>query len=265
MDKKKSRNITAPRFICQSNLVLFNASLVDYNCYAVRPNKPCNETCAHLNAKVPDYKEFMALNMAKLIRECETIEYCNLVIDVTFDFAIERWQSSNQQLDSLTWRSHEYPRLNDMLIVCSLVMSSALIHFSGEPTPYFCTFSSSKLDNKRTDYFNWKLNHDLAPIKAYYLCESDPLDYKSLKLGTFDRAIVDCYGRLMTPNLCDDTTKTRDQLTELFKQAQRVSQFDLASRFMWTGTKRYNETHFHGEKWINTTQLDNCVWNRRRN
>ena len=177
MGRNKSRNITDPQFTCQSNFVLFNVSLVDYNCFAVRPNKSCDEACAHLNSKVPDYGEFMALNTTKLIRECEIIGFCNLVIDVTFDFATERWQSSNHQLDSLTWHSHEYPRLNDMLVICSLVMDSALINFRGEPTPYFCTFSSSALNtNKRTDYFNWKFNHDLAPVKAYYLCEWDPLD-----------------------------------------------------------------------------------------
>ena len=278
MDRKKLSNNTIPQFTCQDDVVIFNTSLVEFNCFVIQvktkqnQHNTCDEVCGDMNAKIPNYDEFIELNATKVIRGCSGV-FCNLIIEMNFDFATHQWQSNNQQLNSLTWRSHEYPRLNDLLVVCNLasyIQQPFGNDFSDEPTPHFCTLSSSALGyNNRTDYFNWEFNqYDLTPFDAFYFCEADPFDYKSLKLGTLEQALSDCDNLLMTPNLCDSDASAGDKLAQLVKEANRLSKFEwrFMSSFIWTGTKRYNETHFRGQKWINTTQLNNCVSrNRKRN
>ena len=206
------------------------------------------------------------MDETRLKRECQG-GFCNLEIDVNFNFVTHQWESNKQQLNSLTWRSYEYPQLNDLLIICNL-LPTLQMQFSSlsyvQPTPHFCTQSSPGMDINRTDYFNWEFTsrYGLKPLEAFFICETDPLDYKSLKLGTLDQAMVKC-GSLMTPHLCGSSSAV-DSLVQLLSDAHKLRKFEFPARFMWTGTKRYNATHFRGSRWITTAELKNCDWKTRR-
>ena len=263
MERDAAKNITVPQFTCDDDFVVFNRSLAAWNCFVVQQDDACSEACSSLDARLPNYSEFMALNATRVKRKCKS-GFCNLEIEANFNFATHLWESNNHELNNLTWRSHEYPLIDDLLVICNLLptlqrKSSAWSYV--QPTPYFCTKSTPQMDINRTDYFNWEFTYfDLKPLEALFLCKTDPFDYKSLKMGTFDQAMEKC-GSLMTPDLCDDPLAV-ETLVQLLTDAHRLRKF--AARFMWTGTKRFNETHFRGEEWISIGQLKKCVWKPRR-
>ena len=81
-------------------------------------------------------------------------------------------------------------------------------------------------------------------------------------MGTFEQAMAEC-GSLMTPNLCDDPSVV-DEFVQMLDDAHRLHRFKSTANFMWTGTKRYNETHFRGDSWTSNAKLKDCALKYRR-
>ena len=64
-------------------------------------------------------------------------------------------------------------------------------------------------------------------------------------MGTFDKASDECDNNLLTPDLCSsDGTSTAvvETLKALISEAERNGIEHL--KHVWTGMRRYNETHF---------------------
>ena len=99
----------------------------------------------------------------------------------------------------------------------------------------------------------------LTPLsKGYYVCAGDELT--SLKVGTLDDARSDCgESGLMTPDLCDENQSTSDTLIALVRDADRISNGLTTRReYMWTGTRRYNMTHYRSydlKRWVRLENL----------
>ena len=163
MDRKRRKNDTVPQFTCDKDFIVHNTSLLGTNCFVVQrtfPEDVCFDVCDNLRARLPNYSEFMALNATRVKGKCKG-GFCNLEIDANFNFATHKWQSNNQQLDGVTWRSRGFPILNDLLVICNLMpeiqyRSTAWVYV--QPTPYLCLMSSSRMDINRTDYFNWEFD-----------------------------------------------------------------------------------------------------------
>ena len=253
MNRNETKNATAPEFTCDSQFNVLNMTLVSFDCFVVLQDNidPCEKACRLKDSKPPNFDQLLTLNITRLKGACSGA-FCNLVVDINFNFALHQWQSNNKQLDNLTWHSFEYPRLNDLLVLCNFIP----VWFGSESTPNYCTRSSTLLEYNRTDFLNWQFAdieaHSWFRNHGFYFCQRDSLDYLNLKRGTFDDARVECDEKIMTPNMCDDPSLV-DLLLQLLNDAQHRNEIDsVVSRpFMWTGMRRYNETHFRqDDKWI---------------
>lgn len=180
-------------------------------------------------------------------------------VDIEYDFKNDHWQSNQRRLLNLTWRSIEYPDLRDLIVVCfpdSSLMSGAM----SVGMPRYCAKTSSSFDYTRTDFLNHQFMDFARKMefdKGYYICADNELNL--LKVGTLDEARSDCgeHG-LITPDLCDENQPITDTLIALIRDADRLSNGMTRRNYMWTGTRRYNLTHYRSydlERWVTTDSL----------
>lgn len=254
-------------FTCNDAFQMFNTTLIRTNCFTVLDDDfgdvSCNEECHRLNAKMPDYDELLRLNAEQVERVCGA-EFCDLRVDVHFNFHTRHWQSNNKQLDNLTWKSHEFPRLNDLLVVCNHAPLSYGWQPSGVSARY-CTKNSPSLDHNRTNFVAWQYMpqtqgyRDAKMIRnhysGYYLCETDTFHPSNLKMGFLAQAVEKC-DEIMTLDLCEDANMA-EKIRKLVNDAQRQYGIEPLS-FMWTGTRRYNATHFQKNKRTWPTNFESC-------
>lgn len=260
-------------FVCEETFLVFNTTVVSFNCFTILKmnsgkydhKKLCDKKCGKMNAKVPSYDEFMGLNMTQLKRACDSDSFSNINVDVNYHFGTRQWYSNKRVLNSIIWSSHEYPLLNDLLVVCNLAPRYGQVGWrpSGTSQARYCTKNSGALDHSRRDFVAWKVQNrnisgarSLELNRGYYLCAEDAFLPSNLKIGQLHEARAKC-GRngILTPDLCNDTTM-RKRVVQLANDAQRLFNLEPLSN-MWTGTERFNATHFYeASKW--TTNFESC-------
>ena len=213
------KNITLPEykmnFTCNDTFQRLNTTLISTNCFTVLDDDfddvSCNKECHRRNAKIPDYDDLLGLNLEEIERTCGA-DFCDLRVNVHFNFDTDNWQSNNKQLDSLMWKSYEFPRLNDLLVVCNLEP----LWYGWQPSGVrarYCTKNSPSLDLNRTNFVAWQYMpqtqgyRDVKMMRkqysGYYLCETDTLHPSNLKMGFLTQAEEKC-DEIMTLDLCED-------------------------------------------------------------
>ena len=255
-------------FTCENEIVLLNTTLARFACFGLfndaKQVKGCEDACTNAEARTPYFDEFMRINRTLLesnYKNDTSISMDDFSFDVNIDYNFINgdWEANGDKLN-LTWRFIEYPDLRDIIVVCFRARDTPTsTTIQADDNPLYCARSSTMLDYSRTDFYNhqfvdFALKHEVD--QGYYVCAKDQLTLHSLKVGTLDEAHADCGGELLTPDLCDVNQSTTDTLMGLVREADRLN---LISRrnHMWTGIRRFNETHFlrSHSKWMTFVDL----------
>lgn len=116
--------------------------------------------------------------------------------------------------------------------------------------------SSTYFDLNRTDYLGHKFRSP-TNYTGYYFCETDAILLENLKQGSYLDARKHC--EIKTPDICSNKT-LREVLNNIVIQAEIRNPYFTGSTFdrgnwdvvMWTGVKRYNQTHFKDSAWLDS-------------
>ena len=255
---------------CERYLSLLGVNLIGFNCAAINPplEAGCQSVCDKLiNADRADYADLMMLNGSQVLNLCSgSVDMaCEIDIEINYNFRDHTWEDSNgDQLDSLMWRSHEYPLLRDLITVCGF---SSLVDYHGYNLRY-CAQSSPSFDYNRSDFINSQFldvaQQQSAFGRRFYFCLGDQIDTSNLKVGTLSEALISCDDMILTPDLCHNSTQA-NALIEVVQEARQRGHFNLDREIrpvsqMWTGMRRFNATHFTADGASLLTSNDLVKW-----
>lgn len=252
----------------------------------------CVAACDDIAASVPTYDEFLSLNYTRIHElmadegpvcpwhhtKCIDPPPLELQVRLGFDFERRLWQSNGHPVSNITWTSVGYPKITDLLTICfrnvqKLNMTTSAADnvpknpfASSNPVAFYCTTSSSTRTSNRSDFYDsdlyyLKYSHHLDndAKKALYFCTDDPLDIAHLKYGTYNEANDKCNHRLLTPDICSQKNKIK-LLNLVMKGMAEVDlnffgyYWPIVAR-LWTGARRYNQTHFIGDRILSPFDL----------
>ena len=144
-------------------------SLLYLSCYQVIIkvwDKSCSEICLSVSAKNPSSDEWNSLNLTYLHESCPQKNTdrpgdtrnigevaCEFTVPMEYNFAESFWYNNGRRLNNLTWKSIDYPRLKDTVVIFGLRASPA---DHSDQIPRYCVSSSTLYDFKRTDYLGYQ-------------------------------------------------------------------------------------------------------------
>ena len=117
-------------FVCKNQFSSLGQTLVLLNCYSIVDRTSlipgmrhsCSKHCAVNNSYVPTYEEWKIIRAENLIKDCKTKvtnkARCDFAVSTSFNLTGSYWSSGGIKLENITWKSDEYPRLNDILTIC---------------------------------------------------------------------------------------------------------------------------------------------------
>ena len=134
----------------------------------------CDTACSMLDSKVPNYEEFMALNLSELHEDCGSLT-CEWKVSVPFDHRVKRFMTTGT-IDWIT--AHDYPRLHDILTI----KESKWLFSNGYENQYSFNYG---LKNSRD-------SGDLQ--SAAFFCTGDDLFHGAPSYGPLEYARQNCSG-----------------------------------------------------------------------